>query len=142
MDNALKFTAAGFVRLALSCSEEQTGESESTALFHFAVTDSGIGISAEKQATIFEAFTQADTTSTRRYGGTGLGLTISSQLANMMGGGLRVESVPGQGSTFHFTARLTICESVCEPDSTDLLNAAAALQAHNLLPVNEVQPAA
>jgi signal transduction histidine kinase/ligand-binding sensor domain-containing protein len=104
LDNALKFTSKGGVVVRLASTEPSPG----IANLHFAVTDSGIGIQPEKQRTIFEAFSQADTSSTRRYGGTGLGLTISYQLAVMMGGSLWVESKPNEGSTFHFTARLNI----------------------------------
>jgi ligand-binding sensor domain-containing protein/signal transduction histidine kinase len=104
LDNAVKFTAKGGISLSITA--DQLSEME--VLLHFAVADTGIGIPIEKQKKIFEAFSQADTSSTRRYGGTGLGLTISQQLATMMGGQLWVESIPGQGSTFHFTARLEV----------------------------------
>lgn len=105
LDNAIKFTAEGGVSLRVLL-ESRSNEK---ALLHFCVTDTGIGIPSEKQKTIFEAFSQADSSSTRRYGGTGLGLTISHQLATMMGGGLWVESQPGCGSTFHFTASFDLC---------------------------------
>ena len=104
LDNAIKFTSRGGVSLAVT----HEGVSAGKAVVHFAVTDTGIGIPPDKQKTIFEAFSQADTSSTRRYGGTGLGLTISYQLAGMMGGRLWVESEPGVGSTFHFTAHLEV----------------------------------
>jgi two-component system, sensor histidine kinase and response regulator len=74
-------------------------------LLHFSVRDTGIGIAPEKQGRIFQAFAQADGSTTREYGGTGLGLTISKRLAEMMGGRMWVESEPGRGSCFHFTAR-------------------------------------
>ena len=104
LDNAVKFTSIGGVSFSVT----QESFCDDGIVLHFAVTDTGIGIPPEKQRTIFEAFSQADTSSTRRYGGTGLGLTISHQFAAMMGGRLWVESEVGGGSTFHFTARLEI----------------------------------
>jgi signal transduction histidine kinase len=75
-------------------------------VLRFSVRDTGIGISPQKRAVIFEAFTQEDSSTTRRYGGSGLGLAIASRLVEMMNGRIWVDSEPGQGSTFHFTARL------------------------------------
>jgi len=100
LDNAIKFTSKGGVTLALKVEQREADR----IVAHFAVEDTGIGVPPEKQNRIFEAFTQADTSSTRRYGGTGLGLTISYQLVEMMGGRLWVTSEAGKGSTFQFTA--------------------------------------
>ena len=100
-ENAIKFTDKGEVVIRVETEKEE----ESSVLLHFTVSDTGIGIPPEKTAAIFESFTQADGSSTRQYGGTGLGLAISKQLAEMMGGRIWVESEPGKGSTFHFTAR-------------------------------------
>jgi PAS domain S-box-containing protein len=102
--NAIKFTKQGEVAIEVSA-ESQSGDQ---VLAHFTVRDTGIGISPEKQTRIFESFTQADGSTTRQYGGTGLGLTISSQLVALMGGRMWVESAVGQGSTFHFTARFDV----------------------------------
>ncbi len=104
VSNAIKFTTRGEVVLRARL-ERQT---PAAAALHFTVSDTGIGMAPEQQKLIFEAFTQADSSTTRQYGGTGLGLAISSQLVGMMGGAIWVESMLGLGSTFHFTVRLGI----------------------------------
>lgn len=98
--NAIKFTHLGRVAVDVtygSCSDH-------VAEFRFAISDTGIGIPAEKHAAIFEPFTQSDGSSTRKYGGTGLGLSVSRRLVELMGGRIWLESEPGRGSTFYFTA--------------------------------------
>ena len=105
--NAIKFTAEGEVALEVSL------ERSSATEVHFAVRDTGIGIPMDKQSIIFDAFSQADGSTTRQFGGTGLGLTISARLAEAMQGHLSVESEPGQGSCFHFT--------ICLEESTETL---------------------
>ncbi|HXN48615.1 MAG TPA: response regulator [Bryobacteraceae bacterium] len=102
--NALKFTERGEI-VVKGGLESRDGDS---LLLHFTVRDTGIGIPAEQQARIFDAFSQADGSTTRRFGGTGLGLTVSLRLVRMMGGDIWVESEPGQGSCFHFTARMKV----------------------------------
>ncbi|HKS81271.1 MAG TPA: response regulator [Candidatus Acidoferrales bacterium] len=99
--NAIKFTSHGEVVVEAAADELD----DEKTLLHFTVRDTGIGIPKEKQKIIFEAFTQADGSTTRMYGGTGLGLTITSRLVELMGGRIWVESEPGAGSTFHFTVR-------------------------------------
>ncbi|HEY1215972.1 MAG TPA: response regulator, partial [Bryobacteraceae bacterium] len=105
--NSIKFTEHGEVVLHIA---EQSRTAAGTVL-QFSVTDTGIGIPAEKQADIFNPFTQADGSTTRKYGGTGLGLTISRQLVEIMGGRIWMESEPGKGSTFHFTASFAFATS-------------------------------
>ena len=101
LGNAVKFTERGEV--ALHAAVEETGGGHS--ILRFTVSDTGIGIPPEKQSAIFAPFTQADASTTRRYGGTGLGLTICARLVELMQGRIWVESQPGQGSRFHFTMR-------------------------------------
>jgi len=105
--NAIKFTSQGEV--ALNVTSVQTGSKE--CVLQFTISDTGIGIAAEKQELIFEPFTQADTSTTRQYGGTGLGLTISTRLVAMMHGKIWVESELGHGTRFHFTGRFGIADA-------------------------------
>jgi two-component system, sensor histidine kinase and response regulator len=111
--NAIKFTEHGEVVVLVS---RDAAEGDSV-LLHFSVRDTGIGIPKEKQKIIFEAFTQADGSTTRQYGGTGLGLAITTRLIELMGGRVWVESEPGQGSTFHFTVQ-------CQPASAPIVASA------------------
>ena len=102
--NAIKFTAQGTVELS-SALESRDGDA---AVLRFSVRDTGIGIAPEVQESIFSAFAQADTSTTRRFGGTGLGLTICRQLVSLMGGSLHLQSRQGQGSEFSFTVPLQL----------------------------------
>ena len=108
LDNALKFTERGEITVLAALESLE----ESSLTVHWTVRDTGIGIAADKQEMIFEPFVQADGSSTRRYGGAGLGLSISARLVELMGGRIWVESIEGQGSSFHFTARFEAAEAV------------------------------
>jgi PAS domain S-box-containing protein len=133
--NAIKFTEKGEVVVSVEKSEGRSQKTEGktdggallssdSCLLKFSVKDTGVGIPPEKQRLIFEAFTQADTSTTREYGGTGLGLTISQRLVELMGGRMWVESEVGRGSTFHFTARFGLARG--EPTAPREVAPAAA----------------
>ena len=104
LGNAIKFTESGEVALRVT----PTTNSSAPGVLRFTISDSGIGIPGEKLGAVFERFTQADSSTTRRYGGSGLGLTISKRLVELMGGCIRVESSVGKGSVFSFTVPLEI----------------------------------
>jgi CheY-like chemotaxis protein len=127
--NAIKFTDRG--RVVLSIHEETRHERRTT--LHFSVLDTGIGIPGDKHAAIFEAFSQADGSTTRRFGGTGLGLAISSTLVQMMGGRIWVESEPDAGSVFHFTAAFEIAPETAANVARAAAGPAAAKRRVNVL---------
>ncbi|WP_171013471.1 response regulator [Chitinivorax sp. B] len=105
--NAIKFTESGSVKVGITLLARE----DNTVTLRFSVADTGIGIPLEKQTQIFNAFSQADTSTTRRFGGTGLGLTICRHLVNKMGGDIGVISVPGKGSEFWFTIKVDLAEA-------------------------------
>ena len=113
--NALKFTEGGHVLVNVECDDR----SAEAPRFRFSVEDTGIGIPPSKQEAIFERFRQADAGTTRRYGGTGLGLTISKQLCELMGGEIGLSSTPGEGSTFRFTLPLPLAPAQEPPPAPD-----------------------
>jgi two-component system, sensor histidine kinase and response regulator len=121
--NALKFTERGHILVTV----RPTGVENDRTIVAFSVTDTGIGIPPEQHAAIFEAFRQADGSTTRRFGGTGLGLTISATLVQLMGGRIWVESEPGVGSTFHFTVPLPLAEAPPTPSHEPLPSGLAVL---------------
>ena len=129
--NAVKFTHQGEISLKVQMDLLQGR----TSTLHFAVSDTGVGIPPEKLEAIFESFSQADTSTTREFGGTGLGLTISRRLAQMMGGRIWAESKLGQGSTFHFTVRLP--QAHAESFAKPAVSAATALSDVKVLIVDD-----
>ncbi|MBI3684399.1 MAG: response regulator [Acidobacteria bacterium] len=128
--NAIKFTDHGEVLVKV----ERTSDQGDGVALRFQVKDTGIGIPADKQQSIFEAFTQADGSTTRRYGGTGLGLAICSQLVRLMGGEIGVESEPGRGSIFHFTAHF---QAGSLAESLRRISSAVSLGGRRLLIVDD-----
>ena len=130
--NAVKFTNRGEVLLRVVPAELRPGSLQ----LEFTVSDTGIGIAMDKQDLIFAAFSQADTSTTRQYGGTGLGLTISKRLVEMMGGRIWVESELGTGTTFHFTAEFGIAETQVAPAAS---SREAALAGRRALVVDDNQ---
>jgi len=122
--NAIKFTEQGGVQLRVAASDNSSEQVK----FHFEVSDTGVGIAKKKQEIIFDSFSQEDGSTTRRYGGTGLGLTISRELVEMMGGELALESEPGKGSIFSFEV------SMKASSETDFSESARALQKNIFTP--------
>jgi two-component system, sensor histidine kinase and response regulator len=108
--NALKFTTQGEIFVSV----EMDHRTETDVHLHFTVSDTGIAISPEQQLEIFKPFTQADGSTTRKFGGTGLGLTICLRLVEMMGGRVWIDSKPGTGSKFHFTIQCGVPEQLPE----------------------------
>ncbi len=121
ISNAVKFTDAGFIRVDVN---KQMQYKEETELF-FMVSDSGIGIAPEDRDRLFESFSQVDSSSTRKHGGTGLGLVITKELVELMGGDIRVDSQKGKGSNFSFVVRVKTAEAEEDVGSNTLLADAA-----------------
>jgi PAS domain S-box-containing protein len=122
LGNAIKFTEVGEVTLCITVNHHQHSGLANGAHLHFSVEDTGVGIPADKLTTVFEAFGQADVSVTRRFGGTGLGLTISRQIVSLMGGRLAAESEEGKGSCFHFG----VCLEHGTSKDTDLMPVVSA----------------
>jgi len=133
LGNAIKFTAAGSVRVDV----ESSGGAGDTVEVHFQVTDTGIGIPPEKQALVFEAFRQADNSTTRRFGGSGLGLAICSRLVDLMGGRIWLESQVDRGSRFHFTCLLAPCHGAAPVDRETALPVGPGSHVFSILVVED-----
>jgi PAS domain S-box-containing protein len=129
VSNALKFTEAGSITVRLTLDEQ----SQQNVTVRFSITDTGIGVPADRMDRLFKSFSQVDSSTTRTYGGTGLGLAISKQLAELMGGGIGIESTPGSGSTFWFTVRLGLGSQTRELVSTAAIDSRGlrVLAVHN-----------
>jgi len=123
LSNAVKFTGSGEVALALTMGAGHDG----LAALSFAVRDTGIGIPSDRINTLFAPFIQADTSTTRKFGGTGLGLSISKRLAEAMGGSIEVDSIVGEGSTFHFIVNLRPSEMAVNPEAGNRLSGVRVL---------------
>ena len=134
-DNAIKFTKQGGVTVRLT-GKRQPGQRYEA---HFCVTDTGVGIAADKRSLIFEAFSQADASTTRQFGGTGLGLTICSRLVELMDGRIWVESELGQGSSFHFTVTLAYSDKAAWAEVASASTAAPTTAAARKLSVMLVE---
>ena len=113
LSNAVKFTHHGYVKLLIGVE----GHQADALSLRFTVRDTGIGMTQEQIGRLFQEFTQADGSTTRKYGGTGLGLTISKRIVELMGGRIWVESVPGEGSSFNFTARFSLTKPPAPPSA-------------------------
>src|ERR1700733_14285180 len=120
--NAIKFTSRGGVTVSV----QGDLQDREHMMLDFTVSDTGIGIPRERQKEVFTSFTQADNSTTRKYGGTGLGLTISHRLTEMLGGRIWVDSETGKGSSFHFTARLEIVRDLKATGDESLLRSASS----------------
>jgi CheY-like chemotaxis protein len=144
--NAIKFTDQGGISVSVrrqapvaAGARAAAGAEADGVTLLFAVRDSGVGIPADKQGLIFDAFRQADGSTTRKYGGTGLGLAICSRLVEMMGGSIGVESEPGKGSTFHFSARLGVGTGAPAEVDEQTRKLAMAVMASNPEPVTSLR---